>query len=625
MTATPKRLTTAITAAILVLFCAAAYAQVTDEQVHKDEMGLSRMQVIYPPAGATIEEDQPMIGADSSSLETPVDPESVRVFLNGADVSDSAEITPSYVIYEPPGPLAPGLYEVRITAENIDNEAIEPLTWTFSILGEEAPAAVDQRDNTTGRLVVSTDYVDASYTPRSSISVNDIFREKEGMKLNADLTFTNISEGRTISGSYHRETQYYTDVELDKARLDYRDEEFDATLGHFWLKLSELTLLGAELMGARAFRRDDEWALTLFSGRTQDPSTSGDFWQLASGLQGSYDWNAAHRTYLTALSAYEKTGATGVTANPPARDEIVSILHQYRYSPLITATFEAAANNRRENNDDPADHDSAMRFALTGSRNAVTGELEAYRIEENFLPVAEGSSKYLNSDREGFRARGSWRAAEFVDIGGEYEQYDTFSEEKTTKRGNAYIALISRDVGTLRYRYSKLTSGGTLSETDAVTGMLLIPATAIFAEGRLTAGWQNIQYDSASTLTDTTIKMLSLNSSFKDILAFSVSYSESETDNMTTLTTSESSNFALGLNWSVIPFKLLWNGRYELVESSGSTSDNEEQRIKTGIKYILDDTYAFNLKWENIDYDDAAAPAFNYTQNIVRTGVEWDF
>ena len=441
MTSHSLKLVFSLTFCSLVFLCTCAAAQTATDERLKDEMGLLRMQVMYPQPGETIEPGRPMISADASHLETPLDPQTVTVVLNGAEVTDNAEIAPSYVVYQPLEPLPAGRYEIRITAKNVKREDIEPLAWTFTIAGEgPAPEAGPEADNTSGRLIFSSDYIDADYTPQTAVDVSDLFREKEGAKLNVDFNFSNISEGRTILASYRRETQYYTDIELDKARMNYYDANFSAALGHFWFKLSPLTVLGTELAGVRIDKEYGRWTLTGFGGRTQDPSTGGTFKQSTGGLRASYAWGARNTTHLTGLAAWEYNDPFYNQTATPARDEIAGLFHEYKYSDRILANVELATNMRRVQHQ-AANHDSAFRLYAKANGDMHTFEAEVYRIDENFLPIAEGSARFLKNDRDGWRAKASVRPAEPVNIGGEYEEYDTDSTGRNTRRHNAFVSI----------------------------------------------------------------------------------------------------------------------------------------------------------------------------------------
>jgi len=620
-----------IAVAVALLFTASAFSQTDTDRRLKDEMGLTRMTAAYPAPGARINETTPMIAADASNLAVPMDPTSARIFLNGADVTDNAEITQAYIVYQPADPLRAGQYDVRITAKDMNKNDIEPLSWSFFIgssgaAGAGGLTAVSNEDNTSGRVSISTDYVTAAYVPQSSLDVSQIFKEKEGMKFNTDLSFANSSSGRTLVGTIHRETQYYTDIEIDKVRLNYNDDNFSAVLGNAWFSLSDLTVLGTELAGMRVDRRDGPWGLTVFSGRTQDPSTSGTFKQMTSGLRGSYDWNKKNTSYITALTAVEKDDEEHALSGTPSRDALIGGMHEYKITQDLTASFEGVLNTHRFKDTAESQHSGAWRAALTGSLKDFSGEAEAYDIGADFLPIAEGSSKYLKSDRKGYRAKGSYKVTEFLTTGGEYEQYDTRSTDITTKRGNAFVTVNYEMLQALTYRKSKLVSNGTVSESDGVTATLLLPPTKVFTETRLGGVWQNNTYTGSGVVTDTTVNMFSLSTSFKDILSLSAGYGISDSDSLTVSTAtganSKNKNLYVSLGWNIIPFKLMWTGRYEMSENTGTSVDNSEKWYKTGLKYAFDKTYSMNLSYENGKYSDTVTPVYDYSQDIIRTGLE---
>jgi hypothetical protein len=619
---------------VLLIFLFAARAQAADEARVKDEMGLRRITAVYPAPGENIDETTPMIAADASQLETPLDPKTVSVALNGVDVTDDAEITASYVVYQPPSPLGPGRYDVRITAKDVNRNDIEPLTWTFTVGGGVAvPGAVgavgvSKKDNTTGRLSVSTDYIAADYVPQPAFDISELFREKEGMKLNADLSFTNVSGGRTLIGSYHRETQYYSDIETDKWRLNYYDDNFESTLGNFWLATSDLTLLGAELAGVELDKKAGPWSSMFFSGRTQDPSTSGTFKQITTGARGAFAWNKYNTSSLTALYADERDNTAYEPTDMPARDEIASFRHEYIDGEDFSASLELARNIRTEKGA-ASTHSGAEKLDVSARYGKLSGEGSLYRIPDDYLPIAEGSSRYLKSNRRGFLMKGGYAATEMLTLGGEFEEYDEFDVvEPTIKRAAAFAAFSFDGGSTLAYRKSKLVRSGTSSESDSVNGTLVLPATDLFAETRISLGWQNISYDAAAVTSNTDIYMASVATSYKDKLRISVSHTFSNNGAESAasgLTESDNKTSAVALNWNIIPFKLMWIGQYEVSDNSGTSSDDGETRFKNMVKYVIDKTYTLNLGLDFVAYTDSISHTTDYDQTILRTGVEWNF
>ena len=609
-----------------IFTCAGAWAQPSSNGIHKDETGIKRMLIVFPENNAEIDDTAPMITVDFSKLETPVDAESVTVTLNGYDVTAETEINSMYAMYRPAAPLSGGEYEVRVTAKNINRGDIEPLSWKFKIKKTAvAPGVPGQKkaDRTTGRLSMSSDYILARYVPNATVDVSQVFREKEGMKLNTDLNFTNASEGRTLMGTYHRETQPYTDVEIDKWRVNYIDANVRSELGSAWVRWSDLTMLGAELNGITITKDYGANRLQFVSGRTQDPSTAGTFKQMTTGLR--YDISRGkHTASVSALRAYELDDPVFGLSRAPARDSIISLLHEYTSGDGLDISLELAMN-AREPKAAAATHNQAYRFFASKKTDNLFGEAEVYSIAPNFLPISEGSSKYLKSDREGYRGKGGYTFWKSLSLIGEYENYDTRSTDARTRRGSLFARYIAGD-NILDYRYTKLTTTtGTISRTGGVTLETTLPGTRFLAETRINAGWFKINYLAPTILSETVKYQMALSSSFKDVLAFSYSFSIGNTDDLRNIAETTNRSSAAGANWTIIPFKLNWSGRYETLTNRGTSSDNQETRVKSGVKYVICKAWSLMLNWESIGYSDSVTQAYNYKQNIWRGGMEWNF
>lgn len=626
-------ISSAFAAALIALAAAPAHAQPQADARLKDEAGLLRIKAVYPVPGSTISGGAPMITADASGLESPLDPQTVTITLNGADVTADAEIMPTYIMYTPPAALPRGNYEVRIIAANIAKQEIEPLAWTFT--SGQAQGVTSQGATGPGQpaetafhaqLSISRDSVKADYVRRAVPDVSVLFREKEGDKINADFTFSSVNTGRAILGAYHRETQDYTGVVLDKGRISYSDDNFTASLGNFWFSLSDLTVMGAELAGAALDRRHKEWGLTLFSGRTQDPSTSGSFKQITTGFRTSYDWNPSNKTYLTVLSANETDDPYYSLSGTPARDSIIGVYHEFHNARDLKSTFEISKNTRTKKAQDPV-HDSAWRVTATKQVNEkLDTTVELYNIGSKFLPIAEGSSRYLKNDRKGYKGRAKYAFSGRLIAGGETEHYSIFTTNRSTQRDSVYLTGIAGgNLKSVTLNRSRLTSNGSSSRTDGGSFSMAFKPSRLIGETRVNGGWQKINYTSLAASTKTVIKTASLSSAFKNIFNLNAGYSVSNTSDLRALTAVENKNLSLGVDWNAIPFKLLVSGRYETAENQGSNVSNKEKRLKTSLKYITSKAYAVSLGLDNIRYWDAVSPFYDYSQKIVRTGVEREF
>jgi hypothetical protein len=93
---------------------------------------------VLPAPNAQMAAGRPNITA---VLEDPagsgVDPATVRLTLNGRDITDQATVTQNFVAYRPAEDLAPGQYRVELTArDRAGNEAREAWTFTVQALGD---------------------------------------------------------------------------------------------------------------------------------------------------------------------------------------------------------------------------------------------------------------------------------------------------------------------------------------------------------------------------------------------------------------------------------------------------------------------------------------------------------
>ncbi len=588
---------------------------------------------LYPFPNMTVKESRPVIALDLENIGVSVIPDTVFIKIDGADVTTESDVTKNYIIYRPDGTLSTGKHVISVAADRTDGRRFGPVTWSFTIIGAE-PAWKPRRDSTTGSLSVATDYVSADYVPQAGFDVARFFSEREGTKSNTDFSFTNVSEGRVIGASYRRYTQPYTDVSIDRAALTYRDDNFDAKLGSFRIDLSDFTIAGADIEGIKINRNYRSWSLEAFSGRTQDPGIDGDFRQMTYGVRGGYSWNSKNHSSLTLLKAREYDDAHYSTISAPSEDAILSFVHRYDYNEDFSAEVETAMNNRRVDGETDAHHDTAYSLTLNGRVNKVRGSLKAYDVGEFFLPVSDGTSKYLNSNREGIRGEGVYEPVNWARVGGLYEEYysDTttaaYIAEDKTKRGNAFVTFSVKDyLPALTYRKTKLVrTSGIVSESDNIHATILLPPIATyFSKTRVTAGWSDIEYTAPGTLLETDVLMFSVYMSFRDSVGVSFSYSKNRNDDTIRLTSTEYKRIGGELRWSLRPGRFTVSGSYYDSDASGQSLDTQKMEYGLGMEYIFDSVYSCSLGWDRIKFSDAISQYYNYKLDILRTGMKMRF
>jgi hypothetical protein len=85
-----------------------------------------------PNSGSVVGSEFPSIYARFSGGSSAVDPASVRILVDGADVTGSSTISSAYLSYTPTSPLMTGLHSVTITG-NTDDGATFTSGWSFRI------------------------------------------------------------------------------------------------------------------------------------------------------------------------------------------------------------------------------------------------------------------------------------------------------------------------------------------------------------------------------------------------------------------------------------------------------------------------------------------------------------
>ncbi len=81
-----------------------------------------------PRDGAFVRNDRPEIAANFSEN---VEPNSVRVRLDGVDVTDQASRSRNGIVFQPPSPLQPMTHRVRINGLDMSGQPFEQ-SWTFT-------------------------------------------------------------------------------------------------------------------------------------------------------------------------------------------------------------------------------------------------------------------------------------------------------------------------------------------------------------------------------------------------------------------------------------------------------------------------------------------------------------
>ncbi|HWQ18565.1 MAG TPA: CARDB domain-containing protein [Methanotrichaceae archaeon] len=96
---------------------------------------------MQPPDGSTVAYNLPLISADLSDEGSGINANSVRISVDGADVTDKATATTSRVWYTPVEPLSTGSHQLQVKAQDLQgNELVT--SWSFAVSSDSTPPEI---------------------------------------------------------------------------------------------------------------------------------------------------------------------------------------------------------------------------------------------------------------------------------------------------------------------------------------------------------------------------------------------------------------------------------------------------------------------------------------------------
>lgn len=591
--------------------------------------------VVYPAGGSGVETSRPMVAVDFSPAGIEIDPARSAIYLNGVDVTEESEVTPFYIIYRPSADMEAGDYSVRVEAVLKNGPALEPIVWRFWITAPvdapvSPPAPLEQKQQVRGRMAVSVDNVSARYTPDDDVDVTGIFAEQEGSKVN--ISFDASSRGAySADASYYRYTDDYEETAEDRGLLSLRRGDLEVMAGNFWLEYSDLSVAGTELAGIYINNRAGGLDLRFFSGRSQDYTESGTFKQTATGFSASLE-KTNTLTSASIIFADEKDDAVYSAYSSPTTDMLISVKHDSRLTRSTSVSFEAASNEHNDADEPENERGRAFRATMTRQRKGLLFSAGAYGINDNFVPVAEGSTKYLLSNKEGYDLRLGWNPGPRFGFDAYFEKYDRSQsddfDKQSIENGSAYFTIAPRPA--LPYftvAKSRLTSSiGTVSDSDSISMTLDFKNT--HGPAKFYTLWRDSEYEDTSTYnfkSESDLWYFSLSSPLTSTLDLYTVYSLTDYYTVTSNSGSDTKTLTLDLAWEAVPGVLRFDGSYELEKSGGDDIDREEEIIGLVCTWIAGDQYSIALAGEVIDYIDNETDSYNYDQFIIRFGVEYRF
>ena len=188
--------------------------------------------ILSPEPDAEINPDDAVIALSLFNIPD-VDSASIRLVVDGKDVTEQAEISGGIVTYIPKR-FKKGIHSVQLTLSMLDGTPIKPISWTFSVLGGLAIAGnVDYRGDISARYL--NEYVGENF-----LNVGEL-------RGNAEVSI-DFGKVKTSFRQTTRDNPYRQPLNRFSTALQF-GEFLDIRMGDFYRSISPYTLDGRRVRG----------------------------------------------------------------------------------------------------------------------------------------------------------------------------------------------------------------------------------------------------------------------------------------------------------------------------------------------------------------------------------------
>ncbi|MFQ6615265.1 MAG: hypothetical protein ACE5HZ_00670 [Fidelibacterota bacterium] len=207
------------------------------EMARRETIGEEAILIFSPEPGSRVPTDAVLVSVSLFHVDS-VDVSSVRLAVDGQDVTSRASVGTDLVVYEPVL-MPPGSHRVRLTVKTLDGRAVEPKSWSFDVTGKLEKEV--ERALTYGGRINSGYSLDAIEGQSLSIGLTSasVTGKWRGLDFKTDLKFT------TEEDPFKQPRNRYQ-FKVDAGRY------FSLNLGDFNSRLSRFTLDGKRVRGLEA-------------------------------------------------------------------------------------------------------------------------------------------------------------------------------------------------------------------------------------------------------------------------------------------------------------------------------------------------------------------------------------
>lgn len=103
--------------------------------------GSRPLRYAYPSPGGIVDARRPIIGLRFDELPRDLDRQTIRLVLDGKDITASCDFTDEYIFYAPPGSLGTGAHTAAVKVKHAGSGEMETIAWNFTVGQGGAPSS----------------------------------------------------------------------------------------------------------------------------------------------------------------------------------------------------------------------------------------------------------------------------------------------------------------------------------------------------------------------------------------------------------------------------------------------------------------------------------------------------
>ena len=388
-------------------------------------------EVLYPETGSIIENRRPQISA-AFGADAKINPDNVKISLDGRDVTEFCEITPDFFLYAPSEELSHG--DHMVTVENLrDPERLS--SWQFNIFGTPSLC-----EGMSGVASVSWQWADAdsdSHFPLYSPGSNIAFASQVAGQI----------FGRNFDAWINRNT-FYGSKSTDFGFGLY-DSKIRISAGDLFPSISRMTLDGMPVRGGEAeIKPFDRLGLLFVKGEirlfpeTEDEFAAGLLNSKFEGFQLSV-WPLRAKWKISAFYVHARNYAASEPDIPfsiEKENNILSLRTALRLPAGFTFNGELAGSDHlaRYGEEFASESEKGKGVSVAMSKSVKSLMLEVFylNIDEEFISEV---NPFLESGKNGFGFSGRYSHRKGLSVRGEYGRY--YRDSETNNEGRLSLNL----------------------------------------------------------------------------------------------------------------------------------------------------------------------------------------